>query len=159
MRKKEGIATFCPLSPFCLLCPQRKAKFTLDKELRAGRPNTDFEPLCLESLTKIQIMRSQHRARDKGIHSSKAAARYTGCPWNKETQTKCRNFFCSSIYRVSNMVSTIGNGVKEGTKERLQVNGTLYLFRVIFQIIVSSWSSWSCFLYLKFSFESVSIEF
>lgn len=46
---------------------QRKAKFTLDKELRAGRANRDFEPLCLESLTKIQIMRSQRWTRDKGI--------------------------------------------------------------------------------------------
>ena len=34
---------------------KEKQSLRLDKELRAGRPNRDFEPLCLESLTEIQI--------------------------------------------------------------------------------------------------------
>lgn len=147
MKEKEGIATSWPLSPFCLLYPQRKAKFTLDKELRAGRLNTDFKPLCLESLTKIQIMRSQHRARDKGIHSSKAAARYTGCPWNKETRTKCRNFLLFNLSRVEHGVNCWKRRWRRN--KGLQVNRTLYLLPAIFQIIVSSFVGCNLIFYLK----------
>ena len=53
----EGTGTFSLSLCFFMFLPVHKEKqsLRLDKELRAGRPNRDFEPLCLESLTEIQI--------------------------------------------------------------------------------------------------------
>ena len=87
---------------------QRKAKFTLDKELRAGRANRDFEPLCLESLTKIQIMRSQRWTRDKGIVRRPWLDISAGKRKTKK-RTKCTFFFFFSSPLPD--LSRVGHGV------------------------------------------------